>query len=80
MPVPEGTKAEIVGGNVFMSPRRQHHWEIISGIFEQLRDKYPRKRLASDLRIDIPGHLNGSACDLAAMADRSVKDSKFPRD
>ncbi|MDX2678846.1 Uma2 family endonuclease [Streptomyces sp. NY05-11A] len=76
MPIPEGTKVEIVGGNIFMSPQRQNHWEIISAVFEQLRDKYPRKRLASDVRIDFPGHLNGFACDMAAMADRSVKDSK----
>lgn len=76
MPVPEGTKVEIVGGNIFMSPQRQHQWEIISAIFEQLRDTYPRKRIASDVRIDFPGHLNGFACDLAAMADRSVKDGK----
>ncbi|MBG0854415.1 Uma2 family endonuclease [Streptomyces spinoverrucosus] len=74
MPIPEGTKVEIVGGNIFMSPQRQNHWEIIFGIAEQLRAKYPRKRLASDVRIDFPGHLNGFACDLAAMAERSVKD------
>jgi len=76
MPIPEGTKVEIVGGNIFMSPQRQTHWEIISDIFEQLRAKYPRKRLASDVRIDFPGRLNGFACDIAAMAERSVKDSK----
>ncbi|WP_432193892.1 Uma2 family endonuclease [Streptomyces sp. bgisy027] len=76
MPIPEGTKVEIVGGNIFMSPQRQNHWEIIFDIAEQLRAKYPRKRLASDVRIDFPGHLNGFACDLAAMAERSVKDSK----
>lgn len=76
MPIPEGTKVEIVGGNIFMSPQRQNHWEIIFGIAEQLRAKYPRKRLASDVRIDFPGHLNGFACDLAAMAERSVKNSR----
>ncbi|UXY28291.1 Uma2 family endonuclease [Streptomyces sp. HUAS TT20] len=76
MPVPEGTKVEIVGGNIFMSPQRQTHWEIIFGILEQLRAKYPRNRLASDVRIDFPGHLNGFACDVAAMAERSVKDGK----
>lgn len=76
MPIPEGTKVEIVGGNIFRSPQRQNHWEIIFGIAEQLRAKYPRKRLASDVRIDFPGHLNGFACDLAAMAERSVKDSR----
>ncbi|WP_406476447.1 Uma2 family endonuclease [Streptomyces sp. NBC_01615] len=76
MPIPEGTKVEIVGGNIFMSPQRQHHWEIIADIYEQLRAKYARKLLASDVRIDFPGHLNGFACDVAAMTDRSVKDSK----
>lgn len=29
MSVPEGVKAEIVGGNIFMSPRRDTHGEII---------------------------------------------------
>ncbi|KUL37989.1 Uma2 family endonuclease [Streptomyces regalis] len=76
MPIPEGMKVEIVGGNIFMSPQRQTHWEIIAAIYDQLRAKYPRKRLASDVRIDFPGHLNGFACDMTAMAERSVKDSK----
>lgn len=76
MPIPEGTKVEIVGGNIFMSPQRQTHWEIIFNILEQLRPRYPLNRLASDVRIDFPGHLNGFACDVAALADRSVKDSK----
>ncbi|MFJ8538845.1 Uma2 family endonuclease [Streptomyces sp. NPDC093591] len=76
MPIPEGTKVEIVGGNIFMSPQRQTHWEIIFDIAEQLRAQYPRKRLASDVRIDFPGHLNGFACDVAAMAEQSVKDSR----
>ncbi|MFV8184314.1 Uma2 family endonuclease [Streptomyces sp. AF1B] len=76
LPIPEGTKIEIVGGNIFMSSQRQSHWEIIVAFVEQLLGKYSRKRLASDVRIDFPGHLNGFACDLAAMAERSVKDSK----
>ncbi|MGW7363263.1 Uma2 family endonuclease [Streptomyces sp. NPDC054841] len=76
MPVPEGMKVEIVGGNIFMSPQRQVHWEIIFGIAEQLRPTYPLKRVASDVRIDFPGHLNGFACDVAAFAERSVKDAK----
>ncbi|MFD7894053.1 Uma2 family endonuclease [Streptomyces sp. NPDC059743] len=75
MPVPEGYKVEIVGGAVYMSPQRQVHWEIILGFVEQLRAKYPRARLASDVRIDFPGHLNGFCSDVAAMADDAVKDS-----
>ncbi|WP_328872160.1 Uma2 family endonuclease [Streptomyces sp. NBC_00287] len=76
MPIPEGTKVEIVGGNIFMSPQRHTHFQIIFDILEQLRATYPRKRLASDVRIDFPGHLNGFASDVAAVADRSVKDGK----
>ncbi|MGW0699532.1 Uma2 family endonuclease [Streptomyces sp. NPDC002867] len=76
LPVPEGYKTEIVGGNIFMSPQRQTHWEIVFDIAQQLTAAYPTKRLASDVRIDFPGHLNGFACDVAAFAERSVKDLK----
>ena len=55
MPVPEGYKVEIVEGAVFMSPQRDTHWEIILDIVEQLRTKYPRKRVKSDVRVDYPG-------------------------
>ncbi|MFF5158889.1 Uma2 family endonuclease [Streptomyces sp. NPDC000348] len=76
MPIPEGYKTEIVGGHIFMSPQRHTHFQIIFDILEQLRATYPRKRLASDVRIDFPGRLNGFACDVAAFADRSVKDGR----
>jgi Uma2 family endonuclease len=75
-PIPEGFKVEIVGGNVAMSPQRQTHWEIILDIIEQLRTKYPRKRTASDVRIDFPGHLNGFACDVVALSESAAKDAK----
>lgn len=73
--VPEGYKVEIVGGTVFMSPQRATHWETIADIFEQLRTRYPRKRVLSDVRIDFPGHLNGFCCDVAAIAEGSAKDA-----
>ncbi|MFF1417878.1 Uma2 family endonuclease [Streptomyces sp. NPDC058280] len=76
MPVPEGMKVEIVEGYVFMSPQRQIHWEITLSIVEQLRSTYPKKRLASDVRIDYPGHLNGFCSDVAALAADFVKDPK----
>ncbi|NUL06075.1 Uma2 family endonuclease [Streptomyces lunaelactis] len=76
MPIPEGYKTEIVGGNIIMSPQRQTHWEITLGIIEQLRTKYPRTRTASDVRIDFPGHLNGFACDVVAMSDSAVRDAE----
>lgn len=67
--VPEGCKAEIVEGAVFMWAQRDTHWEITAGIFEQLRTKYPRKRVKSDVRIDYPGHLNGFASDVTLVAE-----------
>ncbi|MFF4304413.1 Uma2 family endonuclease [Streptomyces sp. NPDC001601] len=73
MPAPEGYKVEIVGGTVFMSPQRDTHWEIILDIVEQLRTKYPRKRVKSDVRIDYPGHLNGFASDVTVMAEDAAK-------
>jgi Uma2 family endonuclease len=73
MPVPEGYKVEIVEGTVFMSPQRDTHWEIIADIYEQLRTKYPRKRVKSDVRIDYPGHLNGFATDVTVMTEGAAK-------
>ncbi|MER7573888.1 Uma2 family endonuclease [Streptomyces sp. NPDC126514] len=69
MPVPEGYKVEIVEGTVYMSPQRGTHWQIILDIVEQLRTKYPRKRIYSDVRIDYPGHLNGFATDVTLMVE-----------
>ncbi|MEU6374517.1 Uma2 family endonuclease [Streptomyces sp. NPDC046909] len=69
MPTPEGYKVEIVEGTVYMSPQRDTHWQIIADIVEQLRTKYPRKRLKSDVRIDYPGPLNGFATDVTVMKE-----------
>ncbi|MGW1027361.1 Uma2 family endonuclease [Streptomyces sp. NPDC002577] len=76
MPVPEGYKVEIVEGTVFMSPQRDTHWEIIADIYEQLRTKYPRKRVKSDVRIDYPGHLNGFATDVTVMAEGAARNEE----
>ncbi|MEV5959093.1 Uma2 family endonuclease [Streptomyces sp. NPDC051987] len=73
MPAPEGYKVEIVEGTVFMSPQRDTRWEIILDIVEQLRAKYPRKRVKSDVRVDYPGHLNGFASDVTVMAEGAAK-------
>ncbi|MFE2263466.1 Uma2 family endonuclease [Streptomyces griseosporeus] len=70
---PEGYKVEIVEGAIFMSPQRDTHWEIILDIVEQLRTKYPRKRVKSDVRIDYPGHLNGFASDVTLVAEGAEK-------
>ncbi|MEU9960734.1 Uma2 family endonuclease [Streptomyces sp. NPDC050982] len=76
MPVPEGYKVEIVGGNIFMSPQRHTHWRIIFKILKQLGARYPDECLASDVRIDFPGHLNGFAADVAALAEGFEPDEK----
>ncbi|XUL90137.1 Uma2 family endonuclease [Streptomyces galilaeus] len=73
LPIPEGTRFEIVEGNIFFSPRRESHSEIIMDIVEQLRTKYPRKRVKSDVRIDHPGHLNAFATDVTVMTEGAEK-------
>ncbi|MQY38057.1 hypothetical protein SRB17_60650 [Streptomyces sp. RB17] len=73
---PEGYKVDIVEGTVFMSPQRDTHWEIIADIYEQLRTKYPRKRVKSDVRVDYPGHLNGFASDVTLVAEGAEKTPK----
>ncbi|MCX4725762.1 Uma2 family endonuclease [Streptomyces sp. NPDC090052] len=75
-PTPEGFKVEIVGGNIFMSPQRDTHWDIILDIVEQLRAVYPRQRVKSDVRIDFPGLLNGFASDVVALVEGAAKDEK----
>ncbi|MFB7112946.1 Uma2 family endonuclease [Streptomyces sp. NPDC056291] len=76
MHIPEGFKTEIVEGGIFVTPQRDTHWEIIATIYDQLRTKYPRKRVKSDVRIDYPGHLNGFASDVVALAEGARKDEK----
>ncbi|NBM16506.1 Uma2 family endonuclease [Streptomyces sp. GC420] len=76
MPVPEGYKTEIVGGNIFMAPQRDTHWEIIAAVYDQLRAKHPRKRIKSDVRIDYPGHLNGFASDVTLVAEGATRNEK----
>lgn len=44
---PEGYKVEIVEGTAFTAPQRDTHWEIIADIYEQLRTKYPRRRVTT---------------------------------
>lgn len=68
-PFLEGFKIEIVEGAVYKTPQRANHWDIILGIVEQLRTKYPRQRLLSDVRIDYPGDLNGFCSDVALVAE-----------
>lgn len=75
--VPEGYKSEIVGGHIFLTPQRDTHWDITIGILEQLRPKYPLKRLRSDVRMDYPGRLNGFASDVVALAEEPGRRAEF---
>ncbi|MBL1081899.1 Uma2 family endonuclease [Streptomyces actinomycinicus] len=77
MPVPEGFRVEIVGGNVFMTPQRDTHWVIIRRIVRALEDKFGMDVKAfSDVRIDFPGHENGFCPDVALLGERAKKDDK----
>ncbi|MFF5013756.1 Uma2 family endonuclease [Streptomyces sp. NPDC001165] len=77
MPVPEGFRVEIVGGNVHMTPQRDTHWEIIFEIAQALRVRFGRGfKVLSDVRIDFPGHLNGFCPDVAMFKESAKKDDK----
>ncbi|MGW0536003.1 Uma2 family endonuclease [Streptomyces sp. NPDC003032] len=72
-PFLEGYKIDIIEGIVYMTPQRANHWDIILGILEQLRPKYPRRRLLSDVRIDYPGELNAFCSDVALVAEKAER-------
>lgn len=75
MPVPEGFRVEIVGGNVHMTPQRDTHWQIIRRIVRALDDRFGRDAVVfSDVRIDFPGHENGFCPDVAKLVDSAKKD------
>ncbi|WP_306186646.1 MULTISPECIES: Uma2 family endonuclease [unclassified Streptomyces] len=74
MPVPEGYRVEIVGGNVFMTPQRDTHWNITFRIAGVVAAKFGVERVFSDVRIDFPGHENGLCPDVALLKDSAKKD------
>ena len=66
MPVPEGFRVEIVGGNVHVTPQRNTHRQIIRQILWAVEDRFGRNaKVFSDVRIDFPGHENGFCPDVA---------------
>ncbi|MEV6616722.1 Uma2 family endonuclease [Streptomyces sp. NPDC051051] len=77
MPVPEGFRVEIVGGNVFMTPQRDTHWGIIRRIVRAVEDRFGVEvKVFSDVRIDFPGHENGFCPDVAKLRDSAEKDDE----
>ncbi|MEV8087967.1 Uma2 family endonuclease [Streptomyces nigra] len=77
MPVPEGYRVEIVGGNVYMTPQRSTHWGIIRRIVRALEDRFGMDAAVfSDVRIDFPGHDNGFCPDVALLKDVAEEDDR----
>ncbi|MGW3494715.1 Uma2 family endonuclease [Streptomyces sp. NPDC001020] len=77
MPVPEGFRVEIVGGNVHMTPQRNTHWQIIRRILWALEDRFGREVMAfTYIRIDFPGDENGFCPDVAMLKDSAQEDDK----
>ncbi|MET9485033.1 Uma2 family endonuclease [Streptomyces sp. NPDC006638] len=77
MPVPEGYKAEIVGGNIHMSPQQDAHWDIIRRVVRALEERFGADvRVLSDVRINFPGPQNGFAPDVAKLADGAKKNPR----
>ncbi|MFG2501753.1 Uma2 family endonuclease [Streptomyces sp. NPDC048441] len=74
---PEGIKAEVVEGAVYMVPQRDSHWDIIRRIVRAVEDQFGMKVLVkSDVRIDFPGHDNGFCPDVAKLRDGAKKDER----
>ncbi len=77
MPVPEGFRVEIVGGNVYMTPQRDTHWGIIRRIVRAIEDRFGMDvPVFSDVRIDFPGHENGLCPDVAVLRASAEKDDE----
>ncbi|WSQ10027.1 Uma2 family endonuclease [Streptomyces sp. NBC_01231] len=77
MPVPEGFRVEIVGGNVHMTHQRDTHWQIIRRIVRAVEDRFGMDATVfSDVRIDFPGHENGFCPDVALLSASAVKDDE----
>ncbi|MEU0687433.1 Uma2 family endonuclease [Streptomyces uncialis] len=77
MSAPEGYRVEVVGGDVYMTPQRSAHWEIIRWIVRALEDRFGmRVKVLSDVRIDFPGKQNGFAPDVAKLRDDAEPDQR----
>ncbi|GAB2880476.1 Uma2 family endonuclease [Streptomyces mayteni] len=72
---PEGFRAEIVGGGIFMSPQRDTHWEIIRRFVRALERHFGEEvKVKSDVRVDFPGDRNAFCPDVAKLSDDAEKD------
>ncbi|MEU0738264.1 Uma2 family endonuclease [Streptomyces sp. NPDC006134] len=77
MPVPEGYRVEIVGGNIHMTPQRDPHWKIIFQIAYAITERFGMDAtVLSDVRIDFPGHANGFCPDVVKLRESAEKDAE----
>ncbi|MEV7284465.1 Uma2 family endonuclease [Streptomyces sp. NPDC093252] len=75
--VPEGFKVEVVEGAVHMVPQRFTHGEIARRIIHALEDRFGRDvTVATDVRIDFPGHQNGFCPDVMKLRDGAERDAE----
>lgn len=77
MNVPEGYHAEIIEGQIVVSPQRETHWSIIMLFTQTLLGVFGTgAKILSDVRVDFPGVLNGYAPDVALLNDDAKKNGK----
>ncbi|WP_406726882.1 Uma2 family endonuclease [Streptomyces sp. GD-15H] len=77
MPVPEGFRVEIVGGNVYTTPQRDTHWAIIFKMAMAVEARFGEDvKVFSDVRIDFPGRENGLCPDMAVLRASAEKDDE----
>src|SRR5690606_14439519 len=77
MPVPDGLRVEIVGGNVDMTLRRDTQWRVVRRIVRAIEDRFGMDvPVFSDGRIDCPGHENGLCPDVAVLRACAEKDDE----
>ncbi|OEV05347.1 Uma2 family endonuclease [Streptomyces oceani] len=75
MTIPEGYKAEIVGGAVVVSPRRKKHWRIIELVLLQLKRTFGEEaNTLSDVLLPLPGRGNSFSPDLLKLSDTADAD------
>ncbi|MDT0322858.1 Uma2 family endonuclease [Streptomyces millisiae] len=75
--IPEGLKAEIVGGGIFVSPQRNTHWFITMKLITALIKRFGEDVLAtSDVRVDFPGDRNAFCPDVVKFSADAAEDER----
>jgi Uma2 family endonuclease len=70
--LPGGYRVQVIDGNIVMSLQRPVHSQLIFEFRDAIRDSLGRgSRVLSDVRVDLPGLLNGFCPDLMFVAEDS---------